>query len=462
MPRKADAEALEILHDVQASGTDYPDVYRSLMSMALTHHWSIDLVDTYVDRMLESGTWCPEALGLAYRYYFRHAPDEQPGEYRAKVGGFLQSVLDRSRERYQGALYAAVVQSFRTTPTASAFRSFNVKWDVLKQGLEDLERRHPNSDYNKQCFCRLACISGDRATAARLFKELGFWDYRDREGIWEDRNEVWTRRGWASDDYQIGMQSKHFDYSVSSVRMARFGHGEGEIFFCDVEGAVGFIKPTSMAVTPRVDRHIPQSMPGAVASTLGGERTAVGLCCGCILYIDGEDYKKEALYTERHSPVRALGFSKDKRWLAAGDRSNAVTLFDLNDAKRPSRLLFENLADEPRFLHFLDDDKTLLCLTADGVVRLWNVADASEVRSWKAAEPPNCFATTSRDGTLLAVTCSKLPTRVFSIADRSRRRISPPDSDRRRVRIHTRQREPRRRRRIRHPAVRRPKLHRDL
>lgn len=71
----------------------------------------------------------------------------------------------------------------------------SLSWEKVKEGFEYMELQYPDSRWNKNAYCLLASIAGDKETARQLFIELGKdgWEKKiwKRKGIWK------SKRKWA-------------------------------------------------------------------------------------------------------------------------------------------------------------------------------------------------------------------------------------------------------------------------
>lgn len=76
----------------------------------------------------------------------------------------------------------------------NVFAEANASWPKTQEGLELMQSRYPGSLEVTSGYCRLACIAGDRATARRLFDELGdhVFSY-----LWLNLENLRRDRAWA-------------------------------------------------------------------------------------------------------------------------------------------------------------------------------------------------------------------------------------------------------------------------
>jgi hypothetical protein len=65
----------------------------------------------------------------------------------------------------------------------STFKEPGVSWEKVKQGFFDLEKQYPDSPWNLNWFCRLACAAGDKKTAQILFTRIGSRPYIEAWGV---------------------------------------------------------------------------------------------------------------------------------------------------------------------------------------------------------------------------------------------------------------------------------------
>jgi hypothetical protein len=411
--------ALEMLYDLEQAGTRISDLYASLVSLGASTDWDVHLVEEYLDRMLDSGVWCPEAAAAAIDYCFTKTENEPVGAKGRRLLQLWDLVRQRTKDRYGAAFYAAVLRRPRTFRSDAIFTDLGLKWADLKPAFDELDRRLPNSDVNKQCYLRLACIAGDRPTAARLVQELGWFDYDEQERIWKDELESLSRRSWAAPDFQAGRQKGYFDHPGREIVAAQWGVESKRIFFCDLEGTLGYVDTASgeRKLLTNLYHNRGIRISGAHAQTPDGKGLAFGLCCGGVYYVDDERRSMKILFTEERRIVSAIGISSDNRRLVCGNYAKHVILFDLSAEKitASQQRIVADLPDFPVLLEFIENDKKLLCCCDDGSVRIWNVEDMSEVSAWQAGPATFMRAAVSRDGTRLATVITGGILRVWSL-----------------------------------------------
>lgn len=90
---------------------------------------------------------------------------------------------------------ATLLQLFRGRSQQGGLTLYDVDWNKMKAGFEDLARLYPESLWNKNAFCFYAFCANDRETTARLMTEL-----RDRvaPGVWPSEQYYNQVKEWAT------------------------------------------------------------------------------------------------------------------------------------------------------------------------------------------------------------------------------------------------------------------------
>ena len=233
--------ALELVYDVEQSGCTAAELYQTALRMGYLANWDEEIVDRYFERALKSGTWCPEALAMAYLNYTRIYKNADDYDRWQRVKKYFQQLTDGARDKFGAAMLAAVVKEVSFLPQDSALHSAGLEWKQVQAGFEALRLRYPSSQFNLQQYCRWACVFGDRDTAARLFKELGEFPVDELENVWRDDLEVQMRRHWSSAEFAVGKQDILFDHPSRDLAFARWRDGQNEILFCDSDGVAWII-----------------------------------------------------------------------------------------------------------------------------------------------------------------------------------------------------------------------------
>lgn len=117
----------------------------------------------------------------------------------------------------------------------------------------------------------------------------------------------------------------------------------------------------------------------------------------------GIDLFDTAALTETHLTDNAAGvvaFSPDSRWLASGNRSGALELFDLASSQGPRTL--EGHSGDISALVFSPDGRWLASAGEDGLVKLWQVVSGQAVHTLSGHTRRVGSVAFSPDGKLLA------------------------------------------------------------
>jgi WD40 repeat protein len=448
--------ALELLYEVETADPKIADTYSTGLLLARWAHWSSDLVDDYVERILTHCDWNPLALGEAYRWYADHEDDEKDPKAPAKrITRFLDLVHERTKSKYGDAMYAAVMKDCRWNPIDYPFSGHGVNWSRMRSSFEELEKHFPGSSRNKQLYCLFACVNGDRATASRLFQELGDFQ-NDLEDVWNSDGELQTRRAWAAPDFTAGDQAALLDYGVKPIFAARWEPDGKHVILADKRGSLAIFEVATGSLE-KMGMQIwqpPYLNPGAFAIAPGGDFISMASHYGLIsvnlryvpagprpvtpagaatLAIDRatevRSFKKDMDERGYHwelnyggePVVTAVGVAADRRSFAAADRTRRLRIFDVPEQEMESEPRVEipvGPEQDIRYLAYTLDGKTLVSVGhGEGLVELRNVEDGKVRQSWSTTKNRLRAAALSPDGTQLVTVDEATVARVWSILD---------------------------------------------
>src|SRR5262249_9184755 len=132
--------------------------------------------------------------------------------------------------------------------------------------------------------------------------------------------------------------------------------------------------PNAQRPTPNAQRPTPNPVT-ALAFSPDSKTLAVGLYRE-VQFWDVEKKQKISVWRGHKDAVRALAYTKDARWLAAGGglpaMSGEIRLWD-TAAGREIRVLGEH-TDNVTAISFNPDGTKLASASADRTVRIWDVA----------------------------------------------------------------------------------------
>ncbi|MFI1176731.1 WD40 repeat domain-containing protein [Streptomyces melanogenes] len=158
---------------------------------------------------------------------------------------------------------------------------------------------------------------------------------------------------------------------------------------------------------------------GEVLAT-GTDRRVLATSHGQLQDIESDHVTRKALTV---GETTALAFSADGKYLAAGDASGQVTIWDGDGRRRLGQLIpagaggTDHVPRGIRALAFAPDSRTLAVTSKDGMLRLWDVASSQQLGSGLPAPGGTDLAVAfSADGNTLQVAGEHVPLRTYRIA----------------------------------------------
>jgi len=309
--------------------------------------------------MLDSGTWCPRALGDALRYCLYRWGDD-PGGY-AKVTAVHERIDERSRERFGHALYAACLTEQPYDPPDRPFRWLGADWKRMRDGFETWSKLRPDSRLVRLWYLRYAFLKGDHATASRLFQELGDFAASD-EGVFPDEAELRRARTWAAADLAKGEQ---FALKSPSCYLPSKIHwrGSDDLLVCgDRRGVVHLLSLAESAPYRYFTVESARSERDYAFSADG--RTAAAFSDREIVVVRDDGRRRTRFHPPTESRISHVAFAPDGRTLLASDPARAQMLsFQLDGddqaaAAKPARC--DGHMVFPSFLEFIDDSTAIV------------------------------------------------------------------------------------------------------
>lgn len=174
-------------------------------------------------------------------------------------------------------------------------------------------------------------------------------------------------------------------FDVTQGSTTQLSRGEGEGPFATSAGAMVFLRRGELLAAEVEDRVQLWDVArrrilaecvgqGPLAAAPNGQTLAIGQGIR-IWNTASEASPGEPLWPDRGS--RALAFSADGRFLAAGGQDGSIMLFDIFSGHALATLNAHQLSIT--HLAFSSDGRTLASGSLDGIVRLWNLATHSEL-----------------------------------------------------------------------------------
>jgi hypothetical protein len=404
--------ALELLFEVEQADKTIPHMYLEYMLLARNERWDLDLTREYFQRAVDSGSWCPQAVGEFLQYELSRADLTDLPTTRRRLQGYVEQAVASTRAQYGDKMYAASVKDFDFYFPEEPFLHLGYEWPRLKESFEQLLVRYPNSKRIQRAYLKLAATAGDRETARRWFDRLGPYDADDDEG-WDSAFEYTMNLHWAAEDFAVGDQRKLIDLSVrgeSGLVQNRRG-----LFVLDRKGWIYRLDPERDEIE-RVGTTV-YSPTICFASDPAGEVFAVGTWYGTACVVTSHwkfGYRRFQFDGTDH--VRTIAVSDDKKRLACGMESGRVYLMTLGDDgvhvdDKQTLAVGTTAAD---FLGFTADGETLITYT-EGKVQLWNAATGEPGHAWQVHAKKGWASALSHDRKTLAVTCNDKAVRLYEI-----------------------------------------------
>ncbi|MBV9008130.1 MAG: glycogen-binding domain-containing protein [Verrucomicrobia bacterium] len=186
-------ERLKQARDVLEAGGKLPqrcpEWYSAMHAVALGQGWS----RKEYDQLFEEAVAREPSY---YQYYFNKAYYLTPrwfgrnGEWER----FAEDACSRYDKKEGLTLYTRTAWNLSFL-YGNLLRQSHIEWPKMRRGFEDILNGWPDSDWNKNNFCRFACAARDHPTAARLFSQIGErFDY----DVWHSRKQFEAARRWAS------------------------------------------------------------------------------------------------------------------------------------------------------------------------------------------------------------------------------------------------------------------------
>ncbi len=161
------------------------------------------------------------------------------------------------------------------------------------------------------------------------------------------------------------------------------GHSGGTVFdlefFPDGKGFISTGVDSRILLHTLIDTReiaLTPSRSKSLAISADGNLVAAGTEAGDLLIIDvtkPQETPKQLIGATNQVPIHAIDFSNNGKYLAFGDESGKLVIWDMVSKERFANLTgFQSGISE---IHFSPDDKLLAASSKDGTVRLWDLTN---------------------------------------------------------------------------------------
>lgn len=303
---------------------------------------------TYYDYYLRKGYY------LTPRWY------GQPGEW--------ERFAEEASQKYdpsEGLTLYVRIAWFNDMLFGNLFKESRIEWPKMREGFRDIVRRWPDSLWNKNNFCRFACVARDRATATALFDQIGpAFDY----DVWHSRSQFEAARRWAATD----------ENAPSVHPLARLG-------------ASSTMRATAITALPNDKRYY------------------VGYADGTLNRWDPAAGRGLALVRQFDAPILQVAASPDEKFIAVSldDHNGTPGRVQILDPAGTSAGSMEDWnGGAPYALCFSADGSTLVAVGGrggqPGVAKIWEAASGKIMPvAWPQPKHLLITAALSPDGRLL-------------------------------------------------------------
>jgi hypothetical protein len=161
--------AEKVLNDSRTYASQMPGWYNQM----ITVQSALDRPAEQRDRTFLEGA---RKFKIYYPTYFTMLNFLTPkwgGSWEA-VDTLVQWSVDNTKETEGNSMYARLYwYASRDFPTDGLFKETHATWPKMKQGFEDLMKRHPKSKWNLNNYAKFACIANDRNSFLKLRNRMG-------------------------------------------------------------------------------------------------------------------------------------------------------------------------------------------------------------------------------------------------------------------------------------------------
>ncbi|MDR0351870.1 MAG: DUF4034 domain-containing protein [Opitutaceae bacterium] len=161
-------KAAEILMDFKKRHPNEkmcPGWHDSMLELAQGQSWGRARYDALFDEAVQ-------AWPKFYTLYFSKAFDLLP-RWHGDQGDWLRFAEDAGLAQGDEMYARICVYMTRWVGWGKLFKEENVSWERMKSGFEEMRAKYPRSATILNMYCHAACMARDKATAGRLFQEMG-------------------------------------------------------------------------------------------------------------------------------------------------------------------------------------------------------------------------------------------------------------------------------------------------
>jgi WD40 repeat protein len=384
-----------------------PEWYAAMQIVALGQEWSRhDYDQLFNEAVAREPTY--------YEYYFNKSYFLVPRWYgrRGEWERFAKDAASRYDKKEGLTLYARIAWS-KDFLYGNLFRESSIHWRKMRQGFFDIMKRWPNSDWNRNNFCRFACMARDHNTAAKLFKEIGGkFDY----DVWHSGKQFEAARRWANTDKNSPavVAQYHLDSPPTTRPSALALASQEQRYYAGYEnGILNRWDPQAgrdLVFITRFQTAIKDIAASPVGNTIAIAVDGKNDASGSVKILDTVTGAEKASIDDWSGSPYALAFSADGSTLAAVGGTTAkpgvAKIWDVK-TKTPTPVPWP----PPKHLLVavaLSPDGRLLMTNDDRNVRVWDVRQNKFVFQTSEQMPELVQGVAfSPDGKLAAAVCSR-------------------------------------------------------
>lgn len=200
--------ARDILEPLVEAGVDDPEVYRSMLDVALGLNYDREQAEaTFEKGILVDPSYLPLYQSMAF--YLVPRWHGEPGDTEA----FTEHVLDLTRDTMGHRFYASVallVSSYVDPASYGGRGGFD--WEKAEAGCQEWLQDYPDSAYYLNCYCLLACLFQEKERATELFGKIG--DNVETAVWYNDLDQYRSFRAWAETSAPYPIEVDEDSYSV--------------------------------------------------------------------------------------------------------------------------------------------------------------------------------------------------------------------------------------------------------
>ena len=191
-------KARAILDEAQKLPVSDPHLFHIMQYVARGEGWSRARYEELFQKALQLAP-------TYYSYYYEKTTYLLPKWYgqSGDLAKFAAEAGDATQAQEGDVIYSlvAVGTYFGTldkeqTKNTAFFQQHGFSWPRTRKGLEEFDKRYPDSSSNLNCFALLACIARDKETTRTLLDRLGPNRVR---GYWANEGMFEECRDWSHD-----------------------------------------------------------------------------------------------------------------------------------------------------------------------------------------------------------------------------------------------------------------------